>query len=93
MARSTVLVVATRGDTKPDWVMAGMAVERLLLVATVKELVASFAEQALQHQDTRQEVAQTLGQWGSPQVLLRIGRALVDTPPTPRRPMSDLFRP
>jgi hypothetical protein len=92
LARSTVLVIATRGDTSTDWVLAGMAVERLLLVATVKELVASFAEQALQQEDTRQEVAQTLGQWGRPQVLLRIGRALVDTPPTPRRPLADLLR-
>jgi hypothetical protein len=92
LARSTVLVVATRGDSTADWVIAGMALERLLLVATVKELVASFAEQALQREDTREEVAQILGQWGRPQVLLRIGRALVDTPPTPRRPLADLLR-
>ncbi|WP_158221064.1 hypothetical protein [Kineosporia sp. R_H_3] len=91
LARSTVLVISTRGDTRHDWVVAGLALERLLLVATAKGLVATFAEQALQDTSLRPEVADVLGIWGLPQVLLRVGRPLVDAPLTPRRPLSELF--
>jgi nitroreductase len=91
LARSTVLVVSTRDDTRPDWVIAGLALERLLLTATSKGLVATFAEQALQNPSVRPEVAEVLGIWGHPQVLLRVGRPLVDAPVTPRRPLAELF--
>jgi len=91
LSRSTVLVISTREDSRHDWVVAGMALERLLLVATAKGLVATFADQALQDDSVRPEVAEALGIWGRPQVLLRIGRALVDAPITPRRPLDELL--
>jgi nitroreductase len=91
LARSTVLVVSTREDTRHDWVIAGLALERLLLTATAKGLVATFAEQALQNPTVRPQIAEVLGIWGHPQVLLRIGRPLVDAPVTPRRPLPELF--
>jgi len=91
LARSTVLVVSTRDDSRHDWVVAGMALERLLLAATAKGLVATFADQALQQHELRHEVADVLGIWGRPQVLFRIGRALVDAPSTPRRPLGQIF--
>jgi nitroreductase len=91
LARSTVLVVSTREDTRHDWVIAGLALERLLLTATAKGLVATFAEQALQNPTVRPQVAEVLGIWGHPQVLLRVGRPLVDAPITPRRPLAELF--
>jgi hypothetical protein len=91
LARSTVLVISTREDSRHDWVVAGLALQRLLLVATVKGLVATFADQAVQDPLLRPEVAEVLGIWGSPQVLLRVGRALVDAPRTPRRPLDQLF--
>lgn len=91
LARSTILVVSTRDDTRHDWVVAGLALERLLLTATAKGLVATFAEQALQDTKVRPKVAEVLGIWGHPQVLLRVGRPLVDAPLTPRRPLGELF--
>jgi nitroreductase len=91
LARSTVLVVSTREDTRHDWVIAGLALERLLLTTTAKGLVATFAEQALQNPTVRPQVAEVLGIWGHPQVLLRVGRPLVDAPITPRRPLAELF--
>jgi nitroreductase len=91
LARSTVLAVSTHGDTRHDWVAAGLALQRLLLTATAKGLVATFADQPLQDPTIRPEVAEALGLWGRPQVLLRVGRALVDAPATPRRPLADLF--
>jgi nitroreductase len=91
LARSTVLVVSTRGDSRHDWGLAGLALERMLLAATARGLVATFADQALQDPRLRPEVATELGIWGRPQVLLRVGRALVDAPITPRRPLGELF--
>ncbi len=91
LARSTVLVLSTREDTRLDWVVTGMALERLLLTATAKGLVATFAEQALQNRELRPQVAEVLEIWGHPQVLLRIGRPLVDAAATPRRPLTELF--
>jgi hypothetical protein len=91
LARSTVLVISTRGDTRHDWVVAGLGLERLLLAATVKGLVATFADQVLQDPAIRPEVADVLGIWGRPQVLLRVGRPLVDAATTPRRPLTELF--
>jgi nitroreductase len=91
LARSTVLVISTREDSRHDWVVAGLALERLLLTATAKGLVATFTDQALQDPSVRPEVAETLGIWGKPQVLLRVGRALVEAPSTPRRTLDELF--
>lgn len=92
LSRSTVLVISTREDSRHDWVVAGLALERLLLTATVKGLVATFTDQALQDPSVRPEVAEALGIWGKPQVLLRVGRALVKAPSTPRRSLEELFR-
>ncbi|HEY6793755.1 MAG TPA: nitroreductase family protein [Kineosporiaceae bacterium] len=91
LARSTVLVVSTRADSRHDWVVAGLALERLLLTATAKGLVATFTDQPLQDPSVRPEVAEALAIWGQPQVLLRIGRALVEAPATPRRPLEELL--
>ena len=90
LARSTILVVSTREDSRQDWVVAGMALERLLLTATASGLVATFTDQALQNQELRTEIAQVLDIWGYPQVLFRIGRPLVEAPRTPRRPLAQL---
>ncbi|MEJ2579729.1 MAG: nitroreductase family protein [Kineosporiaceae bacterium] len=91
LARSTVLVLSTREDTRRDWVTAGMALERLLLTATAMGLVAAFAEQPLQDPQMRPQVADALEIWGHPQLLLRVGRPLVDAVATPRRPLTELF--
>ncbi|MFN8076508.1 MAG: hypothetical protein U0Q15_13975 [Kineosporiaceae bacterium] len=90
LARSTVLAISTQDDTRADWVLAGMALQRLLLAATAKGLVVGFADQALQDPGIRDDVASVLDLWGRPQVLLRVGRALVEAPATPRRPLAQL---
>lgn len=91
LARSTVLAISTRDDTRADWAVAGMALQHLLLAATAKGLVVGFADQALQDPGIRDEVAGVLDLWGRPQVLLRVGRALVEAPVTPRRPLDQLL--
>jgi nitroreductase len=91
LARSTVLVLSTTEDTALDWLVAGLALERLLLAATGMGLVATFTEQPLQNPTLRPQVAEALRIWGHPQVLLRVGRPLVDVPRTPRRPIDSLL--
>jgi nitroreductase len=91
LARSTVLAISTRDDDRSAWVVAGLALQRLLLAATAKGLVVGFADQALQEPAIRDEVAAVLDLWGRPQVLLRVGRALVEAPITPRRPLAQLL--
>ncbi len=90
-ARSTVLVISTRHDTRHDWLITGLALQRLLLVATGKGLVATFADQALQDARLRPQVAEVLGIWGRPHILIRIGRALVAAPVTPRRRLEQIL--
>jgi len=91
LARSTILVISTAADTRHDWIIAGLALERMLLTAGVKGLVVTFGEPDLQNSHVRPRVARALRVWGVPQTLMRIGRALVDPPSTPRRPLAELI--
>ena len=88
---STVVAITTRGDTRRDWLVAGMALERLWLDAASRDLAVTFADQATQWAETRDRVAAALGGPGELQLVLRIGHPLVDVPPTPRRPLDELW--
>jgi len=88
---STVIGIATPSDLRTDWVVAGMALQRLWLEATTLDLAVTFADQATQWEDSRDKAAQTVGALGALQVLLRVGRSLVDVPATPRRPLDELW--
>ncbi len=89
---SSVLGIATPGDARRDWLVAGVALQRAWLQATALDLAVTFADQATQWDGTRQLAADALGAPGQLQVVLRIGRPLVDVPPTPRRELADLWR-
>jgi hypothetical protein len=91
LTHSTVLVLFTLGDDPLDWLRAGMALEHLLLRATLDGLVASFADQPLQQTRLRPELAAFLDEPGHPQAIIRIGRPMVTVPPTPRRPLDQVF--
>ncbi len=88
---STVIAIATRGDSRRDWLVAGAALERLWLEAAARDLAVTFADQATQWAQTREEAAAALGAPGELQVVVRVGHPLVDVPPTPRRPLDDLW--
>jgi nitroreductase len=91
LARSTVAVLFTPRDDSFDHVSAGLALEHVLLAATSRGLAVSFANQAVERPELREELAGALGEPGHPQLLLRIGRPVVTVPATPRRPLADLF--
>jgi hypothetical protein len=88
---STIVGIATPGDLRGDWVIAGMALERLWLEATALDLAVTFADQATQWTASRDQAAEAVQAMGALQVVLRVGRPLVDVPATPRRPLDELW--
>jgi hypothetical protein len=90
LASGPVVVLLTDGDDRPDWVRAGIALESVLLAGTAAGMVASFLNQVVQQETCRTALTEVLGEVGYPQVVLRIGRPLVDVPLTPRRPLTEV---
>ncbi|HEX3005331.1 MAG TPA: nitroreductase family protein [Angustibacter sp.] len=91
LEQSTIIAITTRGDTRRDWLVAGMALERLWLDAAARDLAVTFADQATQRPETRDHAAAVLGVPGELQLVLRVGYPLVDVPVTPRRPLESLW--
>jgi Nitroreductase family len=90
-AAPTVAVLSTMHDRPLDWVRAGQALQRLLLVATNEGLVASFMNQPLEQDELRWQVRSPLIGLGHTQMLMRVGYG-VAVPPTPRRAVVDVTR-
>jgi len=87
----TIAVLSTVTDTAADWVRAGQALERALLVATGAGLSASFMNQPIEHPDLRWLVRSPTTGHGYPQMLMRLGYG-GPVPATPRRPLADTLR-
>lgn len=88
----TVAVLSTFTDTPVDWVRAGLALQRALLVATEAGLSASFMNQPLEHAGLRWLVRSPLTGHGQTQMIIRLGYARDVVPPTPRRALADVLR-
>jgi nitroreductase len=85
----TLAVITTARDDRAAWLTAGQALERVLLVATIEGLVATFANQPLEKPSLRWLVREPDEPIGFPQMLLRLGYA-PPAPATPRRPLEDV---
>ncbi|MGZ6729039.1 MAG: Acg family FMN-binding oxidoreductase [Gaiellaceae bacterium] len=84
-------VLSTDGDEPRDWLVAGQALGRVLLRATVDDVVASFLNQPVEVEELRGEVAALAG-GGTPQLVLRMGFGFgAHVQPTPRRPAGDVL--
>ncbi|WP_377268043.1 Acg family FMN-binding oxidoreductase [Peterkaempfera sp. SMS 1(5)a] len=79
-----LLLLATRQDNPADWLRAGQAMQKVLLVLTARGLVASFLHQALEWKDLRWLLRDPHAGLCNPQALLRIGYGPVGAA-TPRR--------
>lgn len=88
---STLAVLLTPWDHPADWLRAGVALERVLLVATTVGLSASFVTQALERTDLRWLVRDPLGPAGHPQMLMRVGYG-GPVASAPRRPLDEVSR-
>lgn len=87
-ASPVLAVIGTAGDTPADWMVAGQAMQRLLLTACLHGLQASFLNQPIEVAPLRSRLRQLTGQAGFPQILLRLGYPDGDVPAAPRRPLD-----
>lgn len=83
-------VLATAGDSQRDWLIAGLAMERVLVRAAQDRAFAALDSQVVELPHLRAELRRSLGTSGYPQILLRFGYAS-DAASTPRRPAGDVL--
>lgn len=93
-AGSPVLaVLGTNGDSPAEWLSAGQALARVLLLARAGGIWASFMNQPIEVPELRVKLRDLLGRTGLPQILLRMGYG-PEVRPTPRRTAGEvLMRP
>jgi hypothetical protein len=89
-ASPLLAVIATRGDTVPDWLQAGQGLQRVLLTACRHGLQASYLNQPIEVPLLRSRVQRLVGE-GIPQILMRLGHPADNIPAAPRRPLEDIF--
>jgi len=84
-SRPSIAVLSTAHDRRTDWLRAGQALERVLLVATVYGLKASLLHQALEWPDLRERLLTTPDERGAhAQMVIRLGYG-PEGPDSPRR--------
>jgi hypothetical protein len=87
--RDALVLLATASDAPRDWVVAGCALQRVLLTATRYGLATGFLNQPVESEPLRQELSAVLGTPDHPQMLLRLGFPDGPRPPaTPRRAVT-----
>jgi hypothetical protein len=90
-AAPCVAVLGTVGDRPMDWLQAGQALAAVLLTAALVGIQAGFANQPCQVDALRCRLAVLLGQPGSPQLVLRLGRPASPVHGAPRRSVDDVL--
>ena len=83
-------VLSTRGDEVRDWVMAGQALERVLLTATADGLATSLNSQPIEVASLRWLTRDMAGPISMPQAVIRLGYG-PRGPASPRRPVRDVL--
>ncbi|MCQ9130152.1 MULTISPECIES: nitroreductase [Streptomyces] len=83
-------LLGTAGDRPRDWLLAGQAMERVLLRATLDGLATSLTSQALEWPELRWAVRDPQSAMGFVQMVLRLGYGPAG-PGTPRRPVDEVL--
>ncbi len=83
-------VIGTEHDDLGDWLAAGQALARVLLVAEAQGISASFLNQPVEVPTLRRKLSKLVGRGGLPQLVLRLGYGR-QVPATPRRPLEDVL--
>jgi nitroreductase len=86
----TLAVLSTRADSVVDWLRAGAALQRLLLVATIHRVRTGFLTQPLELPAFRDEVRTLIGPAQMPQLVLRLGYG-PSPPRSKRRPVDEVL--
>jgi hypothetical protein len=90
-ASPLLAILTTPGDSIQEWLIAGQALQRVLLTACQLGLQASCLNQPIQHAALRPRLRETIGGAGFPQVLLRLGYPREPVPATPRRAVAQVL--
>ncbi len=80
-------LLATPGDARADWLAAGEAMQRVLLVLTAAGVTSAYLNQPIEVPALRPRLAALLGTAEWPQILIRAGRGPA-LPPSVRRPLA-----
>jgi nitroreductase len=83
-------ILGTAGDRKLDQVMAGQALQHVLLTATDTGLASSLISQPIEVPTARDQLRRSLGRSGFPQIAFRIGFGQPGHP-SPRRDVADVL--
>ena len=83
-------VLATPGDTEADWLIAGQALEHVLVRAAEHDVAAALHSQVTEIGRLRAEVRRELVTAAHPQILVRFGYA-PPVSPTPRRQVAEVL--
>ncbi|GAA0522396.1 hypothetical protein Ade02nite_81710 [Paractinoplanes deccanensis] len=83
-------ILGVAGDRPADQVLAGQALQRVLLTATAAGLDTSMISQPIEVPAAREQLRRSLGRYGWPQIVIRFGYG---TPghPTPRRDIAEVI--
>jgi hypothetical protein len=87
---SVMALISTAGDEAKDWLAAGQAMQRALLVATAGGVSASFLNACIEVPRLRIQAARAFAASGHAQILLRLGHGTA-VRPTPRRPAGEIL--
>jgi nitroreductase len=85
-----IAILGVAGDSAGDRVMAGLALQRVLLTVTDAGLAASMISQPIEVAGARDQLRRSLGRSGAPQMALRIGYGQPGAT-TPRRDVDDVI--
>ncbi|MCP9989075.1 Acg family FMN-binding oxidoreductase [Streptomyces sudanensis] len=89
-SRPCLAVLGTRRDGPEDWLLAGQAMERVLLQATQDGLSTSLSSQALEWPELRWLARDPRSQAAHPQIVIRLGYG-PEVPAVPRRPVTEVL--
>lgn len=89
-AEPLVAILGSGGDRPIDQLIAGQALQHLLLTATDAGLASSMISQPIEVPAAREQLRRSLGRTGVPQMALRIGYGRPGRP-TPRRPLEEVL--
>jgi hypothetical protein len=84
------VLLTTRGDRRLDWLLAGRAMQRVLLHAAAADVSAAFHTQPLELPGPRNTIRMQITGHMYPQILLRLGYA-DHARQTPRRPVTEVL--
>jgi len=87
----TVAVLSTPYDNRADWLLAGQALQRVLLYAAHHGVMAGFHTQPLEHPEPRGELRRNVAAGRYPQMVLRLGHPRIIWS-TSRRPPTEVLK-